>query len=179
MNLFQSAHLHLTGFTAEDVETITRWYQDDEYLRALSATIAFPDTPLKWQKWYESLPDLKDEYIFAIRLRADQSLIGWIALDGILWNHGAAWLSIAVGEAHQRGQGYGYEACELILRYAFHELNLHRVQLTVFANNHRAIRLYERLGFVREGVYREYLHRDGQRFDMYLYGILRSEWQPR
>jgi RimJ/RimL family protein N-acetyltransferase len=64
----------------------------------------------------------------------------------------------------------------LILRFAFHELNLHRVQLTVFEYNARAIALYERLGFRREGTYRETLLRDGKRFDMYLYGMLSHEW---
>ncbi len=65
---------------------------------------------------------------------------------------------------------------ELILRFVFHELNLHRIQLTVFSYNERAVALYENLGFTREGVYREHLQRDGQRHDMYLYGLLRREW---
>ena len=55
----------------------------------------------------------------------------------------------------------------LALRFAFHELNLHRLQLTVFGYNEAAIRLYERLGFTREGhVPRIHLLRDGQRYDM-------------
>jgi RimJ/RimL family protein N-acetyltransferase len=57
------------------------------------------------------------------------------------------------------------------------ELNLHRVQLTVFSYNERAIALYEKLGFQREGVYREFIQRDGRRYDMYLYGLLRREWK--
>jgi RimJ/RimL family protein N-acetyltransferase len=46
----------------------------------------------------------------------------------------------------------------------------------VFSYNESAIALYEALGFTREGVYREHLERDGRRHDMYLYGLLRSEW---
>ncbi len=46
----------------------------------------------------------------------------------------------------------------------------------MFEYNERAIALYEKLGFRREGVYREFLSRDGQRYDMYLYGLLRREW---
>ena len=65
----------------------------------------------------------------------------------------------------------------LLLDYAFGELNLHRFQLTVFAYNERASALYEKLGFVREGVFREFLLRDGTRYDMYLYGLLRREWE--
>ncbi len=77
------------------------------------------------------------------------------------------------------GQGYGYEAMVLALNFAFNELNLHRLQLTVYSYNERAIHLYERLGFQREGVYREFLLRDGQYHDMYQYGILSHEWLGR
>jgi len=66
---------------------------------------------------------------------------------------------------------------QLALQFAFNELNLHRLQLTVFSYNDRAIALYEKLGFQREGVYREFLQRDGERHDMYLYGLLLREWQ--
>ena len=73
--------------------------------------------------------------------------------------------------------GYGREAIELTLKFAFHELNLHRIQLTVFSYNERAIALYESFGFKREGVFREHLQRDGRRYDMYLFGLLRHEWE--
>ncbi len=67
----------------------------------------------------------------------------------------------------------------LLLTFAFDELNLHRVQLTVFSYNRPAIALYEKLGFQREGTFREFLQRDGRRHDMFLYGLLRREWQAR
>lgn len=60
--------------------------------------------------------------------------------------------------------------------FAFRELNLHRLQLITISYNERAINLYEKLGFKREGVYREAVFRDGKRYDMYLYGILDREW---
>lgn len=59
---------------------------------------------------------------------------------------------------------------------AFEELNLHRVTATVFAYNERSIALLEKLGFRREGAFREFLERDGRRYDMLLYGLLCHEW---
>ena len=106
---------------------------------------------------------------------ATDDLLGYIELDGILWNQGTSWVSIALGEAEQRGHGFGSEALTLALRFAFDELNLRRVQLTVFSYNTRAIATYERLGFTREGTFREALQRDGQPYDMLLYGLLRRE----
>jgi RimJ/RimL family protein N-acetyltransferase len=84
---------------------------------------------------------------------------------------------MGIGERDAWGQGYGTEALHLALQYAFDELNLHRITLTVIAYNERAIALYERAGFQREGVFREFGQRDGKRYDMYLYGLLRPEWE--
>jgi RimJ/RimL family protein N-acetyltransferase len=68
---------------------------------------------------------------------------------------------------------------DLVIHYAFDELNLHRLQLSVIAYNARAIAMYEKLGFVREGNYREFVERDGARHDLLLYGLLRPEWCQR
>jgi RimJ/RimL family protein N-acetyltransferase len=176
-NLFRGENIRLTSFRAEDVETIAGWYQDAEFMRLFDASVAFPKTPLRWQKWYEALADNKDDFNFAIRTLDSDSVLGWIALDGILWNNRTGWIMLGIGDAQYRGRGYGSEAMRLLLKFAFHEINLHRVQLTVFQYNTRAIHLYEKLGFVREGVQREFLHRDGKRYDLLFYGLLSSEWQ--
>ena len=74
------------------------------------------------------------------------------------------------------GKGYGTDALRLVLRYAFHELNLFCVGLDVVGNNAQAIRAYEKVGFSQEGVVRSALLRDGQRHDFCRMGILRDEW---
>jgi RimJ/RimL family protein N-acetyltransferase len=65
----------------------------------------------------------------------------------------------------------------VILRYAFCQLDLHRVSLSVFDYNPRAICSYEKAGFVREGIEPGMLEREGKRYDIILMGILRSEWK--
>ncbi len=64
-----------------------------------------------------------------------------------------------------------------LLRFAFTEVNLHRVSLAVFGYNPRALRSYEKVGFTVEGRVRQYLHRDGQWWDMVFMGILKDEWE--
>ena len=66
---------------------------------------------------------------------------------------------------------------KVLLRYAFEELNLHRVNLSVFEYNPRAIRSYEKAGFRHEGRQRDALHRCGKRWDMLYMGILKSDWE--
>jgi RimJ/RimL family protein N-acetyltransferase len=178
-DLFSGPRVRLTALRPGDVATVERWYEDSAFSRQVEGGAAFP-RPTAWvQEFLTEGSKQETTCRFAVRLHHSDDMIGFIALDSILWTSRVAWLAIGIGEPAYRGQGYGGEALGLLQRFAFHELNLHRLQLTVFSYNAPAIRLYERLGFQREGVMREFLQRDGQRFDVYLYGQLAWEWEQR
>lgn len=119
----------------------------------------------------------QDAYLFIARRLTDDVILGTLDLMIPEWAHRDGWIGIGLGDRATWGQGYGTEAMRLLLRFAFAELNLFRVTLSVFAYNPRAIHVYEQLGFVLEGAQRERLRRDGQRYDLLLMGLLRSEWQ--
>jgi RimJ/RimL family protein N-acetyltransferase len=178
-HLLVGPRVRLTALQEADLSVIARWYDDAEFLRLFDAAPAYPRAANALRQWLEDRRTAQNGFLFGVRLHQGDELIGVIELEGILWNQQVGWLSIGIGAARNRGRGYGAEALRLTLDFAFRELNLHRVQLTVFSYNAPAIALYERLGFQREGTYREFLHRDGQRFDMYLYGLLRREWEAR
>ena len=177
--LLRSSRIRLTALTQSDLPTVIQWHQNPEFLRLFDTLPAYPRTEEAMAQWLDDTHKSTDAFLFAIRSLDNDELIGYVELDGILWTHRVSGVSIAIGEAKQWGQGYGYEVMQLVLQFAFDELNLHRIQLTVFSYNERAIALYEKLGFQREGVHREHLQRDGRRYDMYLYGLLRSEWEGR
>jgi len=177
--LLVGQNIRLAALEPEDLPILARWYQDAEFLRLFDAVPAAPRTHSALQEWLEERRRARDSFVFGVRLLAGDELIGIVELDGILWNQQISWLSIGIGDAARRGHGYGAEALRLALDFAFGELNLHRVQLTVFSYNTAAIALYEKLGFQREGTYREFLQRDGMRHDMYLYGLLRREWDAQ
>jgi RimJ/RimL family protein N-acetyltransferase len=176
-NMLVGERVRLVAFTQADIPVMARWYQDAGFLRLYDATPAFPKTEEEIKETLEELRKNKNEFAFGVRLLETDELIGDVQLGSVLWAHGVAWLSLGIGVREYWGQGYGEEIARLALNFGFTELNLHRIQLTVFGYNERAVRLYERLGFQREGVYREFMQRDGQRFDMYLYGLLRREWE--
>ncbi|MDX2137721.1 MAG: GNAT family protein [Chloroflexota bacterium] len=175
--LFFGERIRLGAFRPDDSLTFERWYQDTAFSRHLDSSPAIPKSAARLSRWLEDEERNRDSYIFAVRTLDLDTLIGFVQLDGIMWNHRSSWLAIAIGEPGYRGRGYGDEAMRLLLQFAFHEINLHRLQLTVFAYNAPAIHLYEKLGFVREGVFREALLRDGHRYDMLLYGLLAREWK--
>lgn len=179
MKLLVGPRVRLAPLQEADLPVVGRWYVDAEFLRLFDATPAYPRAESGLRQWLDERHRNQNAFLFGVRLHEGDELIGVIELDGILWNHQVGWLSIGIGAARHRGRGYAAEALRLVLDFAFRELNLHRVQLTVFSYNVPAITLYERLGFQREGAYREFLHRDGQRLDMYLYGLLRHEWEAR
>ncbi|MBZ0297596.1 MAG: GNAT family N-acetyltransferase [Anaerolineae bacterium] len=177
--LLSGERVWLGALTADDAEIIARWEQDTEFLRLLDSSPAQGRTADQITRWIDADQKSTNNFLFGIRLLDTDELIGWLELDGVQWTHGTSSIGIGIGNSNYRGLGYGAEAMRLALRFAFHELNLHRVHLTVFSYNQRAIRLYEKLGFQHEGAYREHLERDGQRYDMLLYGLLRREWEAR
>ena len=178
-NLFQGQRVRLTATRAGDAAIVARWHEDAWFLRLMNARTARPQSEQQVQAWIDETEKSDHDFLLAVRLVETDELIGWIELNGILWNCGTTMLGIVIGDQARWDQGYGREATELALRYVFDELNLHRIGLTVFSYNQRAIALYEKLGFTYEGAQREFLHRGGQRHDMLYYGLLRREWAAR
>lgn len=174
--LLRGEKIRLTALIDSDYDTMQSWYQDADFMRMYDGTPAAPRTRQQLEKTLSEEINSPTAYYFAIRPLSDNRLIGITDISDILWTHGCGWLGIAIGEFSDRGKGYGTEAMRLMLDFGFRELNLHRIQLTVFEYNTVAIRLYESLGFTREGVHREFLQRDAQRYDLLLYGILKHEW---
>ncbi|KAF7191937.1 putative N-acetyltransferase YnaD [Pseudocercospora fuligena] len=76
-----------------------------------------------------------------------------------------------------QGQGYGTEAIEWILEWAFETAGMHRVAIQCFEYNEGARRLYERIGFKHEGTSREMLYHRGRWWDDLQFGMLDREWQ--
>jgi RimJ/RimL family protein N-acetyltransferase len=178
-NLFRGELIRLVAPAEEDAPVLARWSEDADYLRALDSDYARPVSAHEFAT--RLAPDQSDpnKVEFHLRTLQEDRLIGFVALHSIEWNNGAAMLAIGIGESAYRGKGYGSDALRLILRYAFNELNLHRVGLDVISNNTRAIRAYEGAGFQHEGTMRDAVLRDGSRHDRVLMSILRHEWQDQ
>jgi RimJ/RimL family protein N-acetyltransferase len=177
--LFQG---RLVRLSSEDpqvmAEAFMRWNQNSVYMRLLDSDPAHLWSAKKIKEWLEKDLDsaLPNNLLFAIRTLAEDKLIGFIAFDGINWTNRDGYVAIGIGEQDFWSKGYGSDAMQLMLRYGFTELNLHRISLTVFEQNPRGIRSYEKCGFNHEGRIREFLLRDGKRSDMLHMGILRREW---
>lgn len=181
--LFEAENICLAPMDHEkDPEVIARWSQDAEYLRLLSPQPAMPVSVALAKKQYEQIEKEIEEshnlYHFTIRMRLDDRLVGFTRLYWIEWANGIANLQLGIGDAADRRRGYGTEALRLMLRFAFAELNLHRISAQVPEYNEGALRLFEKFGFLTEVRRRQALNRDGRRWDMLHLGLLRDEWKP-
>lgn len=98
-------------------------------------------------------------------------------LRGLDADNASCWFRIGLVGPEVYGRGYGTEATRLLLGCAFDTVGLHRIELEVYAFNHRARHVYEKLGFRVEGTRREALDWDGARHDAIVMGLLAHEWR--
>ncbi len=158
-----------------DIEVWKSWNRDSQYLRLLDDLPASQYSTSLIKDWFEK--DDTENSLFMIRTLEDQKTIGFIELGGYDWIDRNAWVGIGIGDAAYWGKGYGTDAMNIILRFAFREQNLHRVNLGVFRYNERAVRSYEKSGFKYEGAERDAVYREDQYHDCLVMGVLQSEWQ--
>ncbi len=151
------------------------WDQDSEYKRLLDDSPAMQIAGSVGREHFEE--NNAGGALFMVHTIPDDSVIGFIELDGMDWAARSGWVGIGIGQRDYRGKGYGTEAMRLLLSYAFTWLNLNRVNLNVFAYNTRAIRSYEKCGFRYEGTEREVIFKEDKRWDLIDMGILREEWE--
>ncbi|MBL7198581.1 MAG: GNAT family N-acetyltransferase [Anaerolineae bacterium] len=158
----------------QDLATFVRWFSDPQVREFL--VLNRPISMAEEEQWFENqLRDHSTE-IFSIET-ADSEHIGNIGLHNINWVHRHAELGIVLGEKQFWGQGYGSDAIRTLLKFAFQELNLHRVSLRVYEDNVRGIRAYQKCGFAPEGRSREAIYRKGRYCDELLMSILRHEFE--
>jgi RimJ/RimL family protein N-acetyltransferase len=128
------------------------------------------------QAWFRAIQERKDLVVFGIRLISTDALIGSCQLHSIHPIHRSAELQIRLGQMDNFGQGYGTEAITLLIQYGFNDLNLERIYLHVFRSNERAIHVYEKKGFVQEGILRRAAYIDGKYVDVVIMGLLKAEY---
>jgi len=171
--------IRLRSIERSDLPHYVEWLNDPEVIEGLMMNIPFS---LEDEvRWFEGLADRPaEERPFAIEIRNGEQwkLIGSCAYDNIDWKNRAAEVGIAIGDKLCWNQGYGTETMRLLLKFGFGTLNLNRIFLRVYEYNQRAVRSYEKAGFVLEGKLRQARYKAGKYFDEYVMSVLRSEWKP-
>jgi len=128
------------------------------------------------REWYATRADHDDRLDLAVVDRATSLFAGEVVLNDLHRENESCNFRILLCGHANRGRGLGTEATRLILRHAFESVGLHRVDLEVYEFNPRAMRVYEKVGFVLEGTRRDALHWAGEWVDAHVMSILAAEW---
>ncbi|CAL9559102.1 GNAT family protein [Streptomyces sp. Tu 3180] len=164
----------LRPFTEADAGTMWQILQDPEVVRFTfePSTVL---TPESLRSWYGSRSARPDRLDLAVTDRATGDLVGEVVLNE--WDPDARSCTFRtlIGP-RGRGRGLGTEATRLIVGHGFERLGLRRIQLEAYGDNPRALRVYEKVGFVVEGVRREAAFRNGAWVDEVIMAILDREW---
>ncbi len=177
MTFFHGELVRLAELHRDDLPRYAAWFRTYAVQRLLLPEEIVPVTDEAESAWFDGASRPGSAYTFAIRTLADDRLIGNCSLFDISQKNRSATFGIVIGDQEYWGRGYGSDATRLLLRFAFDELNLNRVQLEVYDFNQRAIRAYQKVGFIHEGVRRQALFREGAYHDVHLMAILREEWR--
>lgn len=172
--------IELQPFTRDDISRLIGWIPSPDFLMLWAgALFRFPLDDLQFELYINSAEgDNPMRRIY--RVVQDGEVIGHIELNNLNLEHRTATLSrVLIGNTALRGQGIGAQMIEQVLAIGFGQLNLHRIDLVVFDFNQPALRLYEKLGFVREGHLRD-VRRVGENYwSLIQMSMLEDEWKAR
>lgn len=182
-NIFTGELVRLSAVDPDELgKAYTVWNNDSELTRLMDSRAVRLTSTKRISAFFEKeIENLTPaQHYFCIRALEDNRLLGDINLDVTNnWMGRNAFVGLGIGNRQDWSKGYGTDAMRIILRFAFTEINLNRVTLTVFEYNPRAIRSYEKAGFQHEGRIRGSLLKDGKRWDMLFMGILRDDWKEK
>lgn len=171
--MLKGKKINLRPVSERDLDLIACWRNDPDNRRFFFTTSMI--NPAGQKKWFENMIADPNRFIFVIET-VESKPVGIIGMDKIDRRNQEAEIGPGLLDPHERGQGYIEEAIELLLDYAFDELNLHRVYGSCYPFN-RVIGLMKLFGFVEEGMLRQAVFTQGKFYDKVILGLLREEWE--
>lgn len=163
--------VYLRAIELSDIDRTQKWHNDRGLYGMLVSPFRYVSHAAEEEWIRRKAAYSQTEIQLAICLREGDRHIGNVHLTDIDWIARHAGLGIFIGDEEHWSKGYGRQAVRLILRHAFEDLGLHRVHLVVLEDNDRAIRAYEKCGFVVEGRLRRHAYKRGRFRDLILMGI--------
>jgi RimJ/RimL family protein N-acetyltransferase len=169
--------VRLRALEPSDVENAYKWVNDREVTHYLM--VRYPWSRVQEEK-YLNENSARENNFEDVRLAIetlDGKHIGMTGLHRARPEDRSAELGILIGDKSFWSSGYGTDTVQTLLRFAFDQMNLHKVALGVFEYNERGQACYRKCGFVEEGRFREEYFQDGRYWDVIRMSILRSEWR--
>ena len=169
--------VRLRAIEEADLPLLHVW-ANDEALWANLGGWRFPSSFDSLRAWHTGLKSDLANHRWVIETLDGGKVVGTANLVGIDWKNGAAEHGMLLGQSATRRQGYGFDTVMAVMRYAFDELGLHRLDTDIIAYNEASLGLYiGKCGWKEEGRRRDWHFRQGRRWDKVLVGITRDEYR--
>ncbi|MBN2069283.1 MAG: GNAT family N-acetyltransferase [Opitutales bacterium] len=165
--MFTGKLVRLREYRESDLEKALQFVNQADVSLNLYPTVPFPYTLEDERKWLSSQSARNPDYNFAIEDLATGTYIGGCGLKGTDWKNRNTEIGIMIGHEEYRNRGYGPDALNVLIRFIFGEMNLYKIKLNVFSFNKRAIRCYEKCGFLLEATLKDEIFRDGRYHDIF------------
>lgn len=175
VHFLEGSTVYLRPLMKEDVPFLYQWMNDPSVRHLTGET-----RPSSLQDIEQSIEAKRPDRVwFAIVRKEDDRIIGETGLLRMFPEWGTTDMSIIIPEEASRGRGYGTETMRLMLTYAFGYMNFNRVAIGVVGFNEKALRFYEKVGFVKEGIQEEGYYCHFTYSDFIMMRILRREFVAR
>jgi RimJ/RimL family protein N-acetyltransferase len=166
---------YLREISESDLLLINQWRNDKELIDLLGNNFLFIAEEVD-HAWYENYLRNRANNVRLMIVESEKSLpIGTVQLTNIHLINRSAEFSVMIGNKDYWSKGAGFFSTASILKHGFENLNLNRIYLTVLEYNERAIKVYERAGFIREGLLREAIFKNGKFRNLVQMSVLKSE----
>ena len=173
MNIYGNRVI-LRAIEKKDCKMICEMFNDPEMEKSVVGW-AFPISEFAQERWLDNHYNDQSNLRFVIETKEDGA-VGIATLTGIDWKNRHATHGIKLASNAQRGKGIGTDTVMAIMKYAFDELGLHRLESTRFATNTASKKLFEKCGWLEEGIKKECVYKNGEYKDLVLIRILDSEY---
>ncbi|MDF1750894.1 MAG: GNAT family protein [Alphaproteobacteria bacterium] len=166
---------NLRGFREEDGPHLATWWDNARVTEYLEMG-ARPTRKKDLDSYLATAVQSDDSVCFAICEASTGKIIGTCGLYLISWISRRAQFNILIGDVEAWDKGHGSRAARLTLAYGFNTLNLNSINLGVNTEIKRAMKSYENAGYVKEGIRRSFIFRNGRYYDVALYSVLKDEF---
>lgn len=158
---------------------------DKDILKALINDESISQSVVGWSKpissvehtlWFNNLKNDENFRYMISNTKKNDEAYGTAIISKIDWKNRNCSIDIKLLHDFQ-GKGYGYETLILLIRYIFEELNMNRIFVNILESNEQSLSLFEKIGFVREGIQRKAIYKNGKYNNLIMYSILKEEYQ--
>ncbi|WP_240056686.1 GNAT family N-acetyltransferase [Bacillus mesophilum] len=173
--IIETPRLRLRKITAEDANSILVYLSDEDVMKYYGLLpFTSVDDALDEIAWYQSIQDQQTGMRWGITLKEEDIIIGSCGFHNGVPKHFRTEIGFELSKAYW-GKGIAAEAIKAVVNYGFDHLNINRIEALIEPANQPSQKVVEKIGFIKEGLLRNYEYTNGKFDDLYIYSLLKQD----